>query len=668
MFYRFYRFYKFYRFCKFFSGLNLHAVSFFFLFTIFCTLSSATAREISLSWDANSEPNLSHYIVYWGLSSGDYADNSGNIGLVTEYTVEIPDDGRIYFFAVTAVDTSGLESDYSNEVNTSSLIVPPVANAGVDQNVEEGQQVVLDGSKSYDPDGNIVSWRWIQTEGSPVDLNNQSTAYPVFNTPFVNPQGETLTFMLTVTDSQGLSKTDTCIVNILWINDPPVSDAGANQNVEEGQQVVLDGSKSFDHDGSIVSWEWTQTGGTQVILNNSGVLQQTFISPSVDSNGETLTFKLTVTDSEGLKSSAVCNVNVAWVNDPPVAVAGADQNVEEGKQVVLDGSKSFDHDGTIVNWSWTQTAGTPVDLINHTTAQPAFNTPFVNQNGESLTFELTVKDALGLVDKAFCIVNVVWVNDPPVSHASPDQNATSGESIILDGSGSNDPDGKIISYHWIQTGGTTVSLDNQSAVKTVFEAPYVGPEGDTLSFKLVVTDDGGLQASSEHIVTINPSILSVKSGWNLVSIPSDSQTSSIEDTFGPILDDIISIWSYDNGKWLAYNPENPYASTLFSVEPGKGLWVNMKRNANLAIVGFVPADTVDLSKGWNLVGYNLPASKNISEAISSIAKNIKSVWAFKNGEWKVYDPNNPLFSDLETMEPGSGYWINVKSSCLWAKL
>jgi fibronectin type 3 domain-containing protein len=84
-----------------------------------------SAREVTLTWEPNSEPDLSHYIVYWGTASGTYTQNSGNIGLVTEYKVDIPNDNIVYFFAVTAVDTAGLESDYSNEVHTLNL-PPPI--------------------------------------------------------------------------------------------------------------------------------------------------------------------------------------------------------------------------------------------------------------------------------------------------------------------------------------------------------------------------------------------------------------------------------------------------------------------------------------------------------------------------------------------------------------
>lgn len=76
------------------------------------------ALTVTLTWENNSEPDISHYIVYWGTTTGTYTWNSGNIGLVTTYTVTIPDGTQVYYFAVTAVDGEGLESDYSNEVNT----------------------------------------------------------------------------------------------------------------------------------------------------------------------------------------------------------------------------------------------------------------------------------------------------------------------------------------------------------------------------------------------------------------------------------------------------------------------------------------------------------------------------------------------------------------------
>jgi fibronectin type 3 domain-containing protein len=79
------------------------------------------AREVTFTWDANSEPDLKNYVAYWGTESGKYTQHKATQGLETIIKISIQDDGKIYYFAVTAVDEAGLESDYSNEVNTGEV-------------------------------------------------------------------------------------------------------------------------------------------------------------------------------------------------------------------------------------------------------------------------------------------------------------------------------------------------------------------------------------------------------------------------------------------------------------------------------------------------------------------------------------------------------------------
>ena len=78
------------------------------------------------------------------------------------------------------------------------------------------------------------------------------------------------------------------------------------------------------------------------------------------------------------------------------------------------------------------------------------------------------------------------------------------------------------------------------------------------------------------------------------------------------------------------------------------------------------ADIINLTPGWNLISLNKqPEDTNIEKVLESIAGNYVSVWAYVNGTWKVYDPNNPGFSDLATIEPGYGYWRNTTEACTW---
>jgi hypothetical protein len=77
-----------------------------------------TSNTVTLSWDSVSAPNLAGYRVYYGTSSRSYLQSQGqglSVGNVTTYQILGLSNGTRYYFAVTAVDSLGNESPYSNE-------------------------------------------------------------------------------------------------------------------------------------------------------------------------------------------------------------------------------------------------------------------------------------------------------------------------------------------------------------------------------------------------------------------------------------------------------------------------------------------------------------------------------------------------------------------------
>ena len=285
-------------------------------------------------------------------------------------------------------------------------------------------------------------------------------------------------------------------------NTPPVARAGTDQTVDAGTSVTLNGSASYDPEGSAISYSWSQTGGPTVSLSGRTTATPSFTAPQPTSSSVALTFTLTVTDDAGQTGTDPVRVTVNNVNAPPVADAGITQTVAPNNQVTLDGSNSSDPDDGISTYAWTQTGGPTVTLSNSGAVQPTFIAPDVGAGSTSLGFRLEVTDSFGLSSSDNCIVNVTAGNQPPTADAGLEQNVDEGALVTLDGTGSSDSDGSIASYLWTQTGGTTVTLSNPGSATPTFTAPSIGTGGGALTFQLAVTDDLGLQGTDSVIVNV----------------------------------------------------------------------------------------------------------------------------------------------------------------------
>ena len=340
---------------------------------------------VTLNGSGSADPKGGDLSYQWVQTAGTSVTLSDDQAAQPDFVVpSVASTGETLTFKLTVTDEDGLVAEDTVSI---FVLIPPVADAGADQSVKEGVTVNLDGSGSSDSDGTIATYAWTQIGTPSVTLTGADTATPSFTAPTV-AANTTLTFQLEVTDNDGQSDTDT--VQITVANKiAPVADAGADQTVNEGVTVNLDGSGSSDADGSIAAYAWTQTAGTPVTLTGADTATPSFSAPAVTAD-TTLTFQLTVTDDDGQPDTDTVQVTIVN-NIAPVADAGADQTVNEGVTVNLDGSGSSDADGSIAAYAWTQTAGTPVTLSGANTATPSFTAPAVAAD-TTLTFQLTVTD------------------------------------------------------------------------------------------------------------------------------------------------------------------------------------------------------------------------------------------------------------------------------------
>jgi hypothetical protein len=103
--------------------------------------------------------------------------------------------------------------------------VAPNAIAGASQSRPSGSTVTLDGSMSGDPNGDSLSYSWLQTGGPAVTLRDASAAVANFAAPTVSSD-MLLRFQLTVVDSGGLSDAATTTVTVTRAPEPPASSGG----------------------------------------------------------------------------------------------------------------------------------------------------------------------------------------------------------------------------------------------------------------------------------------------------------------------------------------------------------------------------------------------------------------------------------------------------------
>ncbi|MBI4528657.1 MAG: tandem-95 repeat protein [Deltaproteobacteria bacterium] len=317
-------------------------------------------------------------------------------------------------FTYTVSDGNGGTATATVAVLVTPVNDLPLANAGLDQTVNEWSWVALDGSGSSDQENSALTFRWAQVPTPSIPLDLSDPAHPRFEAPSVEPGGQVLTFQLIVNDGELDSEPATVNIVVKNVNRFPVTEPGGSQTVNEDSLVTLDGSKSWDPDSEPLAYSWRQTGGPEVTLSDPNSPTPSFTAPLVGREDATLTFELTVSDPLGATGAGSVNVLVENVNHVPVAMAGADQTRNEGTVVTLNGSASSDPDSDPLTYSWTQLMGPAAALSDSTSATPSFTAPLVGPGGATLVFGLVVNDGLDSSSRDEVTITVLNVNDPPV--------------------------------------------------------------------------------------------------------------------------------------------------------------------------------------------------------------------------------------------------------------
>ncbi|WP_018415299.1 PKD domain-containing protein [Teredinibacter turnerae] len=165
-----------------------------------------------------------------------------------------PDVAGAYIVALVVSDGTSESGVDTVSINVSLANTAPVADAGDDLSTSVGSSVSLDGSGSFDADGDALTYSWSLVSApaeSQVQLSDVSVMQPHV---LVDTSGD-YTFALVVSDGLAESSADTVVLSTS--NAKPVADAGDDRTVDQEGMLTVDGSGSYDPEMQPLAFSWS---------------------------------------------------------------------------------------------------------------------------------------------------------------------------------------------------------------------------------------------------------------------------------------------------------------------------------------------------------------------------------------------------------------------------
>jgi cysteine-rich repeat protein len=424
--------------------------------------------------------------------------------------VPAPDYHGADAFAYTIADGNGGEASATVTLTVASVNDAPVARADTASLLEDGSVTIDVVANDSDVDGDALAIASITQPAH--GAATISDPHHVVYTPAPNFHGAD-GFTYTIADPSGAQATAAVVIDVVSVNDAPIANDDA-ASLDEDTAVTVDVvANDFDVDGDALAiTSITQPAhGLATLVDGHRVLYV----PAPDYHGpDALSY--TIGDGNGAQATAELVLDVASVNDAPVA-AGDAASLDEDTVATLDVvANDTDVDGdALAIASVTQPAHGAATLID---AHHVQYTPVANYHGAD-GFTYTVDDGHGGQATATVTLDVISVNDIPVAvddAASLDEDTLATVDVVANDS---DVDGDTLTIASIaQPAHGAATIVDGHHVQYTPAANYHGPD----ALQYTIDDGNGAQATA----TLTLDVASV----NDAPVASNVVASTFDDT------------------------------------------------------------------------------------------------------------------------------------------
>ncbi len=445
---------------------------------------------------------------------------------------------------------------------------PPMAVASAQSTiVDEGDTVSLDGSSSSDPDEDPLSYLWSLSTpaGSSAALSNPTAQSPTFVADV--PGVYTATLVVNDGDLDSAADSVSVTANAVFVNTPPVADAGPDQQANVGESVVLSGAGSSDIDEDPLTYAWSLQvpSGSSASLSDSTVAAPTFVADVVG------TYLATLVVHDGTDPSAPDTAEVTVVftgENPPSITSQPNTQGSVGEQYI------YDVDAVDPDVGDTLTYSLQLAPAGMTINPPSGLISWVPGTTGPADVDVLVTDSTGLTARQIYLVTVNngEGDEPPVLDPIADQSTVVDQTMMLTATGT-DPEGEDLRY------GVSSSPDGlviNTTTGELFWTPDANQVG-MFAATVTVTDPGGQSDSQSFAIEV------------LAEIPNNAPT------IDPVADQSVNAQNSLQVTLTATDPD-PFDVLTFSLSGApSGMQFDPASATLFWIPGSADAGTVNLT-------------------------------------------------------------------------